>query len=255
MSWLSFLSDSITAQLTLIGVSILAFSIKLVSDFREAGEARRRVLDAEEHAFRTLPKQMAERASQTPADGGGAAGEDSSRVLRAQRSIRMGYLFDVYNKQIEKYQTETQARAGWSFIFAIFSMLAGLAVVIGGGTYVLSGANYQARTAGVVMAGIGAALSGFITRTFLDVHKLSLGQLNRYFRQPVLNSHILTAQRLAEQIEDPAARQELIKMIIAAALLLVHESDEARDPVAKSRLAATISTALSRPAANRLRRR
>jgi hypothetical protein len=33
---------------------------------------------------------------------------------------------------------------------------------------------------------------------------LSLLQLNHYFKQPVINSHILTAQRIADKLEDSA---------------------------------------------------
>ena len=45
-----------------------------------------------------------------------------------------------------------------------------------------------------MIAAIGGAISAYITKTFLDVHKVSLQQLNRYFAQPVINDHILMAQ-------------------------------------------------------------
>jgi hypothetical protein len=67
---------------------------------------------------------------------------------------------------------------------------------------------------------VGAAISGFIAKTFLDVHQTSLIQLNHYFKQPVLNSHILTAQRLMELLEH-GDQQDAIKDIIKTVLLLI----------------------------------
>ena len=107
-------------------------------------------------------------------------------------------LFNLYSKQIEKYQQQIRSRAAISFMFAIFSMIAGLGFVIWGGTVLLTAKETIVIAAGGILAAIGGGVGGYITKTFLDVHKLSLNQLNRYFKQPVINDHILMAQRMAK---------------------------------------------------------
>jgi ABC-type multidrug transport system fused ATPase/permease subunit len=120
----------------------------------------------------------------------------------------VGRLFNLYNKQIEKYQRETQSRASYSFLLAVLSMIAGLGILVWGGWTIVHDPNLVAS--GSVIAAIGGAMSAYITKTFLDVHKLSLRQLNHYFKQPVLNSHILTAQRLTDLLEDKDAKKKAL---------------------------------------------
>jgi len=213
-------------------VSLIAIVIKIIGDFRNSRVARERVLDAEKEAFRTIPKAVLEKTKEL-ADSQDQleqrAKELANLVERAQGALSVGILFDVYSKRIEKYQTETQARAGWSFIFAIVAMLSGLSFVVWGGMEAVTSNQEAVRIAGATVSAIGAALSAFITKTFLDVHKLSLSQLNRYFRQPVLNSHVLTAQRLADQLDDPAAKEEAYRAIIQRLALLIREDPQAPD--------------------------
>jgi hypothetical protein len=95
---------------------------------------------------------------------------------------------------------------------AVFSMMAGLGILVWGGWTIVNDPNHVA--AGSVIAAIGGAMSAYITKTFLDVHKLSLRQLNHYFKQPVLNAHILTAQRLTEQLDDKEAKRKALEGII-----------------------------------------
>jgi cytochrome c biogenesis protein CcdA len=112
-------------------------------------------------------------------------------IESSQTALQTGRLFNLYSKQIEKYQTQTQARAGWSFIFAIIAMVSGLGFLVWGGYEIIrEHVKWEHVAAGNAISAIGGAVSAFITKTFLDVHRLSLIQLNHYFRQPVLNAHI-----------------------------------------------------------------
>ncbi len=135
--------------------------------------------------------------------------------------IKIERLFDLYSKQIEKYQIETRSRATWSFIFGILSMCAGMSFMFWGGRFILSadGANHVA--AGAAISAIGGGISAYITKTFLDVHKLSLNQLNRYFTQPVINDHIVMAQRLAEDVKDDEVRKKSYEKIVSSITALI----------------------------------
>ena len=198
--------------------------IKMLSDHRERRRAEKQVDEAEKRAYQSAPESMAARTEELAKSQSSLEEQarELARIIAESRSaVQMGNLFNLYSKQIEKYQTQTQARAGWSFIFAIVAMAAGLALVVWGGTQVIAGSDWKNVTAGSLVSVIGGAISAFITKTFLDVHRLSLIQLNHYFRQPVLNSHILTAQRLADALIDSAARQKAYEAIIAQVSVLI----------------------------------
>ena len=131
-----------------------------------------------------------------------------------KNAVSTGRLFNLYSKQIVEYQQETRSRATLSFAFALISMFAGFGFVIWGGSVLLQAKEVIVLAAGGLLSAVGGAMSGFITKTFLDVHKLSLTQLNRYFQQPVINDHILTAQRLADDSDDPETRKKAYDRII-----------------------------------------
>lgn len=209
---------------SLILGAVIPLLIKTWADWNAVRVARQRAFDAEREAFRTFPESVAKSARHA-----GEQGEREQRANdeRSQDGVRIGVLLDVYNKQIEKYQTETQARAGWSFLLAVVSMGVGLSFIFWAALRTLSsgstaGKNFSSH---VFVSAVGAAISAFITKTFLDVHKLSLSQLNKYFRQPVLNAHILTAQRLADQLGDVKARESAYTLILERLVLLIRDDD------------------------------
>lgn len=149
--------------------------------------------------------------------------EDIDSKLQLEIAISLRKLSFLYLKQIEQYQEETRARAFWSFSLAILAMFLGFAFIYWGGSVLLNSNESLALAAGATISTIGAAASGFITKTFLEVHKLSLSQLNLYFRQPVINDHIMMAQRLAEGVEDKKIRQEAYLKIIDATISLIRK--------------------------------
>lgn len=228
--WLQILTTAVATIAGLAGILV-----KVWGDTKEAKTARERVLDAEKEAFRTLPEaflQKTRELSNSQVDLERRTKDLADLIEHAQGALRVGVLFDVYSKQIEKYQTETQARAGWSFIFSIVSMLSALGFIVWGGVKSVDSGGWETRVLGATLSAVGAGLSAFISKTFLDVHRLSLVQLNRYFRQPVLNSHILTAQRLADQLSDASAKESAYKLIIERIVALVREEEFANNGAA-----------------------
>jgi len=194
-------------------VSLIGVVVQIISRRGAADRAR----EAEDQAFVQPAAAWHERLvtlskSQAEVEGGL---EEVSRLAEAsQPAIEMGRLFNLYSKQIEKYQLETRWRATLSFIFATFAMSFGFGFVLWGGSVLLTANETIALAAGGVISTVGGAVSAFITKTFLDVHRLSLTQLNRYFRQPVINDHILMAQRLADESNDPDTRKKAYETII-----------------------------------------
>ena len=226
-----FTSEDFLKIFALLAGTVLP-ALKLVLDRWRGNEADKRLDEAEKQAFQSDPEAI-ERRTKGLIESHGLLeqqAKDIAKALEESRSaVQMGRLFNVYSRQIEKYQTQTQSRAGWSFMFALLSMVAGLGFIVWGGSHIIANPGWQNVTAGTVIAVIGGAVSAFITKTFLDVHRLSLLQLNHYFRQPVLNTHILTAQRLADQLPDAARQKAYVDVIDKVAALIRAEPEQRTD--------------------------
>ncbi len=189
----------------------------------EAKDLSDRVREAEHEAFSSVPTEIARQIREMERDQeklrattSGLAQQFAARI----EYLQTGSLFNLYSKQIQQYQYQTRQRATYSFIFAILAMFVGLAFVALGAWHVLKqGVQPTDVAAGSAVSVVGGAIGAYITKTFLEVHKISLAQLNRYFQQPVINETILTAQRLSDLLPDPQHRskayQHLIQKVVA----------------------------------------
>lgn len=214
-------SSDWTKALTILS-AVTVTLVKLVLDFLSRKDARDRVHQAEKTAFKYARSQAtAPVAGGQPVAPVKQAVNGTADVPAAQVGTLLFYL-----AQIEQYQTETRARASWSFIFAILAMFAGLSFVLSSGVYMIANADWPHVAAGTAMSTIGGGVSAFITKTFLDVHRVSLLQLNSYFRQPVLNSHILNAQGIADRIDDQTAKQKGYELILSSVVGLITDKHE-----------------------------
>jgi hypothetical protein len=213
--------------LTCIIIVALAIGLRTIFDVFASRGAELRLTEAQRRAFEvqnSTPVQVLEI---------GPGSEDAKSLGRGgvgQKALvlNVASLFDLYSKQIDKYQAQTQSRATMSFLCAVASKVAGIALLIWGGWAIVHPLNNQTGDGtlvdshllpGSVISVIGGAMSAFITKTFLDIHRTSLLQLNHYFKRPVLNSHILSVQRLSELIWSQDVKekvyQDLIKEVIA----------------------------------------
>lgn len=200
-------------ELMPIALGLFAFIFASVQQLLEVLQRRKAsaaLRDAEQQAFSACNLLPDKSRSLEISDDNAASG-----------LIPASHLFRLYSKQIEMYQQETRARASWSFICAIIAMFAGFGFVFWGGAVLLKAEQAIVLAAGGLLAGVGGAVSGYITKTFLDVHKLSLSQLNHYFQQPVINDHILMAQRLADESGDPETRRKAYEQTIASVNALI----------------------------------
>ena len=176
-------------------VALILLAVLILIRSITSREANKKVQEAEKKAYELSPESK---------DG-----------------IKIERLFDLYSKQIEKYQQETRTRATFSFFFAILSMSAGMGFMFWGGSFILADPSANHVAAGAAISAIGGGISAYITTTFLDVHKLSLNQLNRYFTQPVINDHIVMAQRLAEDVKDDEVRKKSYEKIVSSITALI----------------------------------
>ncbi|NQV36361.1 MAG: hypothetical protein HQ515_26950 [Phycisphaeraceae bacterium] len=214
-------NPSVVATVLTAGVSILAALWKAQSD-RVTRELFDQVREAEEQAFTRAPETVERQIEGVEGiqENIQAMTKELAKKFEDQfEGHQTGHLFNLYSKQIQQYQYQTQQRANSSFAFAIIAMSIGLVFVGLGAWHILKGEISATEiAAGSAVSVIGGALCAYITKAFLEVHKLSLNQLNRYFRQPVVNETILTAQRLADLLvgtkHKTKAYQEILQKVI-----------------------------------------
>ena len=158
------------------------FVLRMLTEQVGKKQREQKVEQAEKEAFKAVPAAVLQRVQEileTQEDLQARAQEVSKIIDESRQAILHGNLFNLYNKQIERYQDETRSRASWSFYIALIAMFFGFAFVFWGGYYILAQTGWDHLAAGSAIAAIGGSISAFITRTFLDVHRLSLQQLNR----------------------------------------------------------------------------
>ncbi|WP_417912232.1 TRADD-N-associated membrane domain-containing protein [Candidatus Electronema sp. TJ] len=203
---------------------IITIVVTFVHGLRESQNTERKLEDAEKKVYdidSESIKQTILSLHESHADLKEQADSISRIIQESQQRIILGNLFNLYSKQIEKYQQETRTRATFSFFFAILSMSAGMGFMFWGGSFILADPTANHVAAGAAISAIGGGISAYITTTFLDVHKLSLTQLNRYFTQPVINDHIVMAQRLAEDVKDDEVRKKSYEKIVNSITALI----------------------------------
>jgi MFS family permease len=117
-----------------------------------------------------------------------AAEAELTRLVTANRAL------------LDEYQRPVRAQARTSYTFAQGAIFVGLLVLVGGVIITLTANDPSARLSVAGLTAVGAALSGYIARTYLRVYERAQHQLNFYFREPLITSYLLNAERLAEKL-------------------------------------------------------
>lgn len=120
---------------------------------------------------------------------------------------------------LEDIQRETTLRIKLSFYAAILSMLFGFALLALG----LFLAWKQNLLAGSVIASMGGTISGFITKTFLKIHQISLEQLNRFYH-PILKEILLAIEKSIENLPDLKSKEQARISMIDTLLCILAKS-------------------------------
>jgi hypothetical protein len=125
-------------------------------------------------------------------------------------------LIRLNRAETDQYHKITRVQAEKSFHNSQIAMFFGFAIVGSGAIIVLLPISTETKLAVAGISAVGTALAGYINRTFLKSHELSILQLNIFFRQPLVQSYLLTAERLAAQLETAQKSTALNKVILQA---------------------------------------
>lgn len=186
---------------------------------------------------RTRREITARKAAEDEAEHARKVGEKQLAELKTVTALAT--LLDLNQHQIDEYHRIATGQADRSFRSSQRAMALGLAVLV---ACFIAGMRVPSEEAKVffgALAAVGAAFSGFLNRTYIHMYGRTLGQLNRYFDQPVLTGYYLTAERLAQDLPDSPEgemRKRIIEQVLEASARLNVQPQTDTVPPAPRRL-------------------
>jgi hypothetical protein len=156
--------------------------------------------------------------------------ERKKRLERLETITPLATLINVNDDLIRKYHNIATFQADRSFHSSQRAMWAGMGIIVACAVSGIWAGTGGAKALVALLGGVGAALSGFLSRTYLAMHRDALRQMNRYFEQPVLRGYYLTAERLVRDLDDsPEGRmkQMIAERVLAASDRLLHGAQDA----------------------------
>jgi hypothetical protein len=142
-------------------------------------------------------------------------------------------LMRANRKQMDAYDALARSQAQTSYRASQIAMGIGLAILTAGIVIAIFAHSDATKYAAAIITASGAAVGGFITRTFISVHLHASNQMNFYFRQPLVQSYLLSAERLAQRLPEKD-QPEQINKILASVMAQVDPS-RAEEAFASSR--------------------
>ncbi|WP_197477823.1 MULTISPECIES: hypothetical protein [unclassified Marinomonas] len=129
---MSMMIESLADKPLVVVVMAITVILKLILDYFKSKSNSEKVEKAEKAAFDLSTSPLSSEISQLKDehDTLKVATEQAKKVVEDHQNVLvMSRLFNLYSKQIEKYQQETRTRASWSFVFAIVSMFLGMGFI------------------------------------------------------------------------------------------------------------------------------
>lgn len=167
------------------------------------------------------------RLAQRRADHEAAVFAAEQAALRSAREkvaeqMSLGTLHDYNRLLLADYHQIATEQASSSFRSSRRAMWGGFAwlkVCFGAAVWQVTTTGSQVLIG--TLAAVGGTLSGYLSRTYLRVYERTLLQLNQYYRQPLLNSYLLSAERIVRDLDSAELKntmyEQLLMQIIASA--------------------------------------
>jgi len=149
-------------------------------------------------------------------------------------------LIKANRKQMDAYEDLARSHAETSYRASLLAMTAGLLLIVTGVAVAILPNSTSTKYAAAIVTAVGAATGGYISRTFLTVQRGATEQMDYYFQQPLVQSYLLSAERLVSQM--PAeSRGSQLELVVEAALMQAASTQQlkgqhALPPTEKTRL-------------------
>jgi hypothetical protein len=140
-------------------------------------------------------------------------------IDRAAESIgdkALGRLVSFNFRLMDRFITVALGQAKAAYIFCAGSATAALLVLLAGTTTLMMPKPLSEQITVGVLSGAGAALSGYISVTFMKTFKAASRHMEYYYGQPLVHCYLLHAEWLAERagVHDPALTSELFRQLM-----------------------------------------
>ncbi|MEV0080936.1 hypothetical protein AB0H58_31375 [Nocardia neocaledoniensis] len=140
-------------------------------------------------------------------------------------------LMKVNRRQMEQYDVQARAQGRSSHISSLIAMGAGLVIVGFGLAIAVTADDSATKYSAAIVAAVGTATGGYIARTFIRVNTAAQHHVRYYFEQPLVQSYLLTAERIADRLPE-RERGVQYEQIVAAALQQAGMVPQLREPAA-----------------------
>lgn len=146
-------------------------------------------------------------------------------------------LIQANRKRMLAYDAIARRQAAASYRSSQIAMGTGLLVLSVGILIAILSDNPSTKYTAAFLTAVGAAVGGYISRTFITVQQGAMLQMNYYFQQPLVQSYLLTAERLAGKLDPPertSALTGIVTRIIDDLDLLMTPRDGSRPAVRRT---------------------
>jgi len=139
---------------------------------------------------------------------------------RLARDTTLPALLRYNREQMALYHqiATTQARAAGRN--SQLAMSIGFIVLVAGAAVAIASDSVATKIVAGGLAALGGIFSGYVTRTFFVAQDKAIGQLYKYWEQPLTTSYLLAAERISTALSDNRNRERELGKLIDQLLMI-----------------------------------
>jgi hypothetical protein len=157
-----------------------------------------------------------------------ATEEEAGELEHAGGKKNLGPFMAFSHRQMTRFECVAVGQAHAWHRASLLAAALGFVVLAAGAWVTVTRDNLGDTVTGAVMTGVGTALSGFLSATFLRTFRETMEQMSYYYGQPSVNCYLLHAERLLERsnrgLDDATRHEDSQKMIDA----ILHAAKDAQ---------------------------
>jgi hypothetical protein len=130
-------------------------------------------------------------------------------------------LMKVNAKNMATYTALARGQANTAFRNSQIAMGIGLVVLFVGAVAAIAAEDTAARIATASLTALGGAFAGYIARTFIQSYNAAIEQLNFAFQQPLVNSYLLSSERLVNEMSTAQRKDNALETVVGQLMAIV----------------------------------
>ena len=143
-------------------------------------------------------------------------------VAKLASDSHLPALIKANRLQLEAYDVLVRDQASSAFRNCQLAMAGGFLVLVAAIGFAIAGTDVTSKAIAGGLSALVGVLTGYLGKTFLEVHRETTQQLNRYSEQPVNTSYLLAAERTATTSAGESQRESLVIDVVERTLALLH---------------------------------